>query len=523
MITLTYYNESYGKVDAKDSELLALWDAFSFYVPGYRFMPSFKNGTWDGTIHLINLSKKTFPVGLLPKIISFCKEQNYDFSLDEKYKETETGLTEQDIHDFIFSKKYYSKQKEITPREDQVLAITRALTEKRCINICPTSFGKSLCIFIEAMYHVQLNRKVLIIVPTVNLVTQFSNDIKDYCTGSDCTGTDNAWEMPNIQEIKAGKTKKIFPETEIVITTWQSAYKLGCDWFNQFSAIILDECHKAKAVCIKQIFDGATEVLYRTGWSGSLKDSSLTGLQAEALLGPIKVITDTAALMEQGVVADLTIQIVSLQYPPNTVKELNDYFKTKQETTGNNTYVDEIKFLENYRNRNNLLLKLAGCFDNTGLILYNHIAHGKELYRLARLMYPERNIYRIDGTIVERNDRKFKSYDLLKNDIEKEKDAILICSFGVFSTGISIKNLHYILFSVPIKSYIRTIQSIGRGLRVSNTKNKITLIDVVDDLRTRTKAGKIKKENYAYKHFLERFAIYEEQKFKYNIMPINIQ
>ena len=124
---------------------------------------------------------------------------------------------------------------------------------------------------------------------------------------------------------------------------------------------------------------------------------------------------------------------------------------------------------------------------------------------------------------MERNDRKFKSYDLLKNDIEKEKDAILICSFGVFSTGISIKNLHYILFSVPIKSYIRTIQSIGRGLRVSNTKNKITLIDVVDDLRTRTKAGKIKKENYAYKHFLERFAIYEEQKFKYNIMPINIQ
>ena len=517
MIRLAYMNESYGKLIGDIEDIMNLWDHFAFYVPGYRFMPGYKNGTWDGMIRLINLSQKTFPVGLLNKIVSYCSDSNIQCYADSQYT-TSNNLTENEIHSFIHDRKYFSKKKEIFPREDQIRAVTRAILENRCINICPTSFGKSLCIFIEALWHIQHNRKVMIVVPNVNLVAQFKNDIIDYCTNSDGEFVD----LPAIQEIHAGYTKEVADDIDIVITTWQSIYKLDSSWLNQFGCIILDEAHKGKASCIREVYDNATQVKYRTGWTGSLKNSSLTALQAEALIGPSETITDTATLMESGVIADLTVQLVCFKYPDSTVDELGNYFETKSKITDKGTYADEIKFLESYYQRNQMILKLTGCFNKTGLILYNHIKHGKELVRLATEMFPDRNIYRIDGTIVECNGIKYKTYEELKSKIENENDAILICSFGVFSTGISIKNIHYIVFSVPIKSYVRTIQSIGRGLRISASKNKVQLIDIVDDLCTKTKTGKTKRENYAYKHFKERFCTYAEQKFKYNMLTIPV-
>lgn len=517
MINLIFENHSFGRIAGDNEELMTLWEQFSFYVPGYRFMPAFERGTWDGKIRLINLSKRTFPTGLIHQIKSFCQESGIGYNVDLRFSEVHcTPNSKEELLDFIKSRKYYSKGTEIYPREDQINAICNALMDSRCINICPTSFGKSLCIFIESLYYLSRNKKVMIVVPSVNLVRQFTNDIYDYC---------NDKNVPVIQEIYAGKSKILDDDTEIVITTWQSVYKLDSDWFNQFGCIILDEAHKGSANCIRTVYEKATEVPCRTGWTGSLKESSLTGIQMEALIGPIHQVTTTHTLMEAGVVADLTIQIVRFNYPENLVTQLATYLNEKKGLTGSgkNVYNDEIKFLESNYERNKTIVNMAVLFKQTGLLLYTHLSHGKALYEMVRRQYPDRNVYRIDGSCVIRNDEKFPNFEILKLVIEKEENAILICSFGVFSTGISIKNLHYVFFTVPIKSYVRTIQSIGRGLRISNTKKSVQLIDIVDDLCTKTKAGKIKKENYAFKHFRERFNMYSEQQFKYNMLTVNVK
>lgn len=516
MIELLFKDHSFGKIAGDYEDLMTLWEQFSFYVPGYRFMPSYERGTWDGKIRLINLSKLTFPTGLVRQIVDFCKETGIEYKVDLEFSRVYgTPNSKQELLDFINSRKYYSKGKEIYPREDQLRAICNALLNSRCINICPTSFGKSLCIFIEALWHIKHYRRVMIVVPSVNLVRQFTNDIHDYCNDED---------VPVIQEIYAGNSKVLNDDTEIVITTWQSIYKLDAKWFNRFGCIILDEAHKGSTNCIRTVYEKATEVAWRTGWTGSLKEASIVGIQMEGLIGPIHKITDTHTLMKAGVVADLTIQIVRFNYPESLVKQLTEYLNNKKRLTGSgkNVYTDEIKFLESNYERNKTIVNMAATFKSTGLLLYTHIAHGKALYEMVRKMYPKRDVYRIDGSCVIRNDEKFPNFEQLKPIVEKEKDAILICSFGVFSTGISIKNLHYVFFTVPIKSYVRTIQSIGRGLRISETKKSVQLIDIVDDLCTKTKAGKTKKENYAFKHFRERFNMYSEQQFKYNLLSINI-
>lgn len=517
MIKFIFKNHSNGIIESDYSILMNLWEDFSFYVPGYRFMPAYERGTWDGKIRLINISKREFPVGLLKTLINWCDNNDIKYEIDNKFNYNST-YSENDVLNFINKHKFYSKRKEIKPRDDQKYSIVRSIIENRCINICPTSFGKSLCIFIQSLWYVKQNKKVIIIVPSVNLVRQFKNDILDYSTSSDETNLYNL----NIQEIYAGQSKNIDIKTNICITTWQSIYNLDKEWINQFDCIILDEAHKGSAKCIKDIFDKAENVQYRTGWTGSLKSSSIPGIQAEALIGPIKVITDTATLMESGVIADLTVQLVRFNYNDILINQLKTYFENIRKTTGKSSYVDEIKFLETNEQRNKTIIQMASVFNKTGLILYTHQAHGKLLYDIATKLYPEKNIYKIDGSAVIRNNVKYKTYEELKTIIENENDAILICSFGVFSTGISIKNIHYILFSVPIKSYVRTIQSIGRGLRISNTKTKVMLIDIIDDLCGKTKKGNKGKENYAYKHFKERFNMYTEQKFKYNMLTINI-
>lgn len=518
MLHFKFLNHSFGRIVADDTEeLMSIWEGFSFYVPGYRFMPSYERGTWDGKIHLVNLSKKTFPVGLLAKFQAWCDDVGIKYNVDSKFI-PKSILDASQVRSFICSKKYYSKGEEIFPRESQIESIIRSIQMKRCINICPTSFGKSLCIFIQALYHLETyGHKVVIVVPNVNLVRQFTNDIKDYCTGSE------AVELPVVQQIFSGLTKDVGADTDIVVTTWQSIYKLPSEWINQFGLIVLDEAHKGSANCIRKVFEQATEVKYRTGWTGSLKESSLVEIQAEALIGPVKTITTTAELMDAGVVANLTIMLTRFEYKQSQVNEFHEYMKTKQEMTGKNTYPDEIKFLETNRHRSRTILRMADCFGKTGMLLYTHLAHGKDLYEMAREMFPKKTIYRIDGSVVERNGVKYGTYEELKGEIESEKNAMLICSFGVFSTGVSIKNIHYIVFTIPVKSYVRTVQSIGRGLRVSNSKNAVVLVDVIDDLCGKNKSGKKGRENYAYKHFRERFSTYADQKFKYKLTSIQIE
>ena len=165
-------------------------------------------------------------------------------------------------------------------------------------------------------------------------------------------------------------------------------------------------------------------------------------------------------------------------------------------------------------------------FSQTGLLLYKHIKHGEFLYENARKMFPDRNVYLIHGGFFMLNDKKYKTFDDLKSIIEEDTSGIGIANYQVTSTGISNKNLRWLMFGAPVKSFITTIQSIGRVLRISKSKSKAVLIDIVDDFSVETRKSKRTvnkmKENYAVKHFAERFQYYNQQQFEYTIHNMSI-
>lgn len=264
MIKIYKLNNSFAYIEADNyDELKTIHSNMSYYVPGFMFMPSYKNGTFDGKVKLLDLQTKTFPVGLTKYVIDMCQNEGIEYTVDNNLIESfiDRDFNEYDFEDFVKNHKFFVKGKEIFPRDDQIEATARALKKKRCINICPTSFGKSLSITIQCLYLLQKQYTCLIVVPTKGLVEQFYNDIKDYAT--DDEGNIQSW-YPNVQMIYGGKSKEINDNTQICISTWQSLQRI-CEkdkgFMNYFDCIVLDEC-----------FDGESLVKMEDGTDKKIKD-----------------------------------------------------------------------------------------------------------------------------------------------------------------------------------------------------------------------------------------------------------
>ena len=300
-------------------------------------------------------------------------------------------------------------------------------------------------------------------------------------------------------------------DTNICISTWQSLSKNEDDeYMNQFDVIILDECHRGQGTVIQKLMLKATEVKYRTGWTGSLSDEQISELLVKGLFGPQKTITTTKELMDKSIVADLSIQVLRLRYSEQLSKDLI-----------NLDYHAQSKFIEECEPRTNLLLRIVGTQTKTGLIFYKHISHGELIFEKARALYPERNVYLVHGGHFQLNDKKYKTFEDIKVLIEEDENAIVIANYQLASTGISIKHLYWMMFFVPIKSFISTVQSIGRVLRVSKKKTKALLIDVVDDFSVKKRTAIT--QNFALKHFADRFSIYNINQFDYKIKTLDMK
>jgi superfamily II DNA or RNA helicase len=492
MFRFSFINESKVGIEAGDqSELYHLRQHFSYIEKCWATFMG-KPKAYVNTYSLIG--SQTFGFGLLKHAISYCEEKNIAYVIDKELEERikKRNLDIGELLKFFKKFKFYSKNIEIIPRKDQVAAVLRAILHDRVVNVCPTSFGKSLCIFMQTLYnlHIRGDKRNVIIVPTVGLVEQFASDIKDYCTSD---GKLKEW-FPRIQTLSSGKPKELSKSTQIFITTWQSLMNIDSSFINLFDHIILDEAHKGAASWLKKILNAGTKVRYRTGWTGTLNEHTIQKIVVESLIGPAKEIISTAELMEDGIVADLKIVRMNYNHPE---KNPQDYFQ-------------EIKHVEESQARN---MKIMQIVENqqkkSGLILFQHLKHGKLLYRIARRTFPEKKIFLIDGSQVLFNDKNYKSYNDLKTVIESFDDVLLICSFGVFSLGVNIKNIHWIMFGITKKSYITVIQSIGRGLRISDKKRSIVLYDVIDNFASR-------RDSYSMKHAKERMIYYTESGF--NVM-----
>jgi len=265
--------------------------------------------------------------------------------------------------------------------------------------------------------------------------------------------------------------------------------------------VIGDEAHLFKAKSLTSIMEKLTECKYRFGFTGTLDGSETNKLVLEGLFGAVKKVASTVDLIEKKYLADLKIKVLMLKYS-DEVKKQNK----------RNDYQTEIDFIVRHTGRNRFIKNLVLSLKGNTLLLFQYIdKHGKELYSEINNEAVDRKVFFIHGGI-DGTDR-----EEIRKIVENEKNAIIIASSGTFSTGVNLKNLHNVVFSSPSKSKIKTLQSIGRGLRKSNTKELMTLFDIADDLSWKSKT------NYTLEHFKERLKIYASEGFDYKIYSIDIK
>ncbi len=478
-VTVEPFNETYVRVLCEPSTAYELSDYFTFDVPGAKFMPSFKNKVWDGKIRLYNTMTRLLYAGLVPYVQIFCEKRGYSFeyppSLLPDYKL-------QHAQDFVKEIKT-----SFQPHDYQLDAFIHGVQNNRALFLSPTASGKSFIIYLLLRY---FNRKTLIIVPTTALVHQLASDFASY-------GLNDADEY--IHKIFTGQEKKT--DKLITITTWQSIYKKQKSFYDGYEVVIGDEAHHFKSSSLTAIMTKLDTVKYRFGFTGTLDGTQTNKLVLEGLFGVVKKVITTSELMEQGYVANLKIKSLLLKYPDEIRKQMSK-----------SSYQDEIDFLVGYDQRNKIIRNLVLSLEGNSLLLFNYVEkHGQVLHDMIKAKSPDREIYFIHGGV----DGEYRNE--IREKVEQSEGAIIVASYGTFSTGINIKNLHNIVFASPSKSRIRNLQSIGRGLRKSDSKTSATLYDIADDLVWKT------WKNHTIKHFVERIKIYSEEKFDYKIYNMEIK
>ena len=485
------------QVECDFGQAQELNEFFSFFVPGYKFMPSFRNKLWDGKIRLFNVRSNELPAGLIDHLETFATQRGYNIGVEKtKYGYPDSvskneKVNPQNVMEFI-----HSLDLPFAIRDYQFDAVCRGLERKRAILLSPTGSGKSLIIYVLVKYWLQLltqgmrypnGGRVLVIVPTTGLVEQMYGDFKSY-------GQSEA----GMHRIYSGKDKAF--DTAICISTWQSIYKLGPPWFEQFGMVIGDECHGFKSKSLTTIMNKCTEAAYRFGTTGTLDGTQTHELVLQGLFGRVHKVTTTKALQDNDTLAKLEINRLILKH-----KEYDSF--------GKRSYQDEIDYIVRHEKRNQFIRNLA--LDQTGntLVLFQFVEkHGKILFDLIEDKACEgRKIFFVSGA-TETSDR-----EAIRKITEKQADAIIVASLGTFSTGINIRNLHNIVFASPSKSQIRVLQSIGRGLRKSDDGRITQLYDITDDLSNGTT-----QQNFALLHSYERLKMYKTENFIYKTYEVNI-
>jgi len=472
-------NEVYNKVKTDDRGIAEELSAyFTFKVPGYQFMPAYRNKFWDGQIRLYNTSTQMLYSGLNNYVIMFAKERGYEVEFE--YDNSAENYSVAEAKKFIEEEKFT-----MTPRDYQLEAYVDAIRYKRGLFISPTASGKSFIIY---MVMRKLLRQTLIIVPTTTLVHQMYSDFEEYGFNSE----------KYCHKIFSGKDKNT--DKPVVITTWQSIYKLRKDWFKKFDVVIGDEAHLFKAKSLTSILEKMENTEYRFGFTGTLDGTQTHKLVLEGLFGPAQKVITTKELMDSGTLADFKIKILALKYHDEIRKIVSKM-----------DYQAEMDFLVSHEGRNKFIKNLALSLEGNTLLLFQYVdKHGRILEEMIKEEAGDRKVFFIHGGV------KGEERDDIRGIVEKENDAIIVASYGTFSTGVNIKNLHSIIFASPSKSKIRNLQSIGRGLRKSDTKDSAMLYDIADDLSWKSTS------NFTLKHLMERVKIYDEEKFDYKLYSIGL-
>jgi superfamily II DNA or RNA helicase len=477
-------NEVFIRLICEPHILYELAPYFTFDVPGAKFSPAFKRGGWNGKMSMLSTATGEIYCGLIDRVVAKLKAHGftYEFKDNTHYGlpfEINEEITKEGVSGFM---NVLGRKANLVPDDYQINAVYECLYYNRKTIVSPTSSGKTFQIYSIVRYYLAKELKILIIFPTTSLIHQTFKEFAHYGLDSD-----NRCHM-----IYQGQYKK--SDLPVHLSTFQSIYKMDKSFFNQYDVIIADECHRCTAKSLIDIMKKCPDAKYRFGFTGTLTNNddskAPNELTISGLFGPSYKTISTKELIERGRVSKLNIQCVLLKHP-------NQKFAR---------YEDEIQYLIGNEKRNQFICKLASKLSNNTLMTYSRVeTHGEILYQMMQ-DYPHKKVFFLHGGV------DVEIREEVRQICEKETNAVIIASYGIFSTGVNIKNLHNIILAASTKGKIRVLQTIGRGLRKNDNKESAILYDIADDC-----GG-----NYTLKHFLERVKIYNEEEFDYEIKTINL-
>lgn len=485
-VIISKKNEVFLKLKCDPHILYELHPYFTFEVNNAKYMKRYNKG-WNGQVTLLSTTTGEIYVGLLDRVIAKLKVlgYSYEFEHNKFYGspfEINEEITLEGTEGFM-----RAACKALQPYDYQVNAVYECLRYNRKTIVSATSSGKSYVIYSIIRYQVAKNRKCLVVFPTTSLVKQMFSDWQSY-----------GWNPENYcHMIYDGAIKS--NDSEVTLSTWQSLINCPKSFFENFDCVIVDECHGCKANSLVSIMKNCHQAKYRYGFTGTLtnggEDSKTHEWVISGLFGPPYKAVGTKELIEKGRASKLDIQCLVLKHP-------SKFFET---------YEDEIKYIISHEKRNNFIKNLTLSLKGNTLILFARVeTHGQLLFDAINNGTTQHKVFFVHGGV--NTDER----EEIRNITERENNAIIVASYGVFSTGISIKNLHNLIFASPFKSRIRNMQSIGRLLRLNHNKKVAKVYDIADDITINNRS------NHTLKHFMERVKNYNEEEFDYDIKTIKL-
>jgi len=496
------------------------------HVKGYRYMPAFKMGVWNGQTSYFDNGK--INLGLWRECLRSCKEIEARFIIDNKEEfPLNRDVTLDDLTNFCkdFFKDHKIKDKKtgelkpFIPYDYQIETAYKILKNRYCMAEVATSGGKSLVISIIIFYILHKltpEAKFLIIVPSITLVTQFTDNIYEYFFGfnNDNINLNDDNNLIRIEEIMSDKPRKFFQKTNpnVFVGCYQSLEKYPKEFFKQFHTVACDEAHGCKAPTLISILKKTFFNAYnRFGVSGTFpEDDTLEILTIQSVLGPKVTQIEAKTLVSSGTITPMTIKSVLLNHNNPEIQERLNYIRKMG--AGADAFRFEKEFMQQSDARLEFIKKIIDKCDSNCLLLFHTIEYGTKIFNKLREEIPNKEFFYIDGEVNGRT----------RDDIKKEMEKVdgklrcLVASFGTVGTGYSINNLHYLVMADSYKSEQIVVQAIGRVLRLFDGKKQAVIFDLVDVFDSKDQS------NILFKHYSERKKFYQKRDYPQTEIKINL-
>ncbi len=434
-------------------------------------MPAYRSGRWAGWLRYFDKNSGTLPYGLFYELLEVLTKGGISFDVDENLLSEIEGEKPEDV---ILAFKGINKQ--FKPREYQLQALLKALKYKRGTIIHGTGSGKSFTISLISNYflHKSVKNHILIVVPNTSLIKQTKAFFIEYGIPEKAIG------------LYYGEEKELKP---ITIATWQSIRK-NKKYLNDVNVLLFDECHGTRADEIKSVTTNCINANFRIGFTGSLPENECDRMTIAGNFGPILHEITANELIQQEILSPIDVRIITVNYPEDVIKKRRNYQEEMK-------FIEEDELRLRYAER---IIKKSFNSNENMLLLFLKRKHGKMIFDNFVKWFSDKKIHYIDGT------KAVDEREQIRQIVKGSGNNIIIASYGTFAMGIDLPRLHHIILMVGGKAQIRLIQSIGRGLRKHEMKEKLIFWDLASDLK------------YEKDHLLERIKIYSSQNFTFKII-----